>query len=222
MGIDPGTKTDITIVGVAHDTKYETMRDEIPRQVFLPYLQNEASFPMTAYVRTAASPSEVYPLIRAAVQKLDPNLPIFMMKTVEQARDESVAVDHMAASLSTAFGVLATLLAAIGLYGVMAFLVTRRTREIGVRMALGAATSNVLWLVVREVLILAGCGALVGLPLAIAATRLLASLLYGVGPNDPLAIALALLGIIAIAVVSAYLPARRATRVDPMTALRYE
>jgi predicted permease len=221
-GNDSNTKTNIEIIGVVGDTKYETMRDEIPRQVYTPYLQTEGTFPMTAYVRSGAGPAEMFPMIRSAVQKLDSNLPIFMMKTAEQARDESVAVDRMAASLSTAFGVLATLLAAIGLYGVMAFLVTRRTREIGVRMALGAGTGNVLWLVVREVLMLAGFGVVVGLPLAIAATRLLASLLYGVGKNDPLAIAVALLGIIAVAVVSAYLPARRATRVDPVTALRYE
>jgi predicted permease len=222
LGGDPNTKTNVEIVGVVGDTKYETMRDEIPRQVFTPYLQNDSAFMMTGYVRTAAGPSEMFPMIRTAIQKLDPNLPIFTMKTEEQARDDSVAVDHMAASLSTAFGVLATLLAAIGLYGVMAFLVTRRTREIGVRMALGATTQNVVWLVVREVLMLAGFGVLIGLPVAIGATRLLASLLYGVGPNDPLAVILAILGIAAIAAVSGYLPARRATRVNPVTALRYE
>jgi predicted permease len=222
LGSDPGTKTDIEIIAVVGDTKYETMRDEMPRQVYLPYLQDNFTGMMTGYVRTSAGPSEMFPMIRGAVQKLDANLPVFMMKTVEKQRDESVAVDHLAASLSTAFGVLATLLAAIGLYGVMAFLVTRRTREIGVRMALGAGTRNVVWLVVREVVKLAGVGALVGLPIAIAASRLLASLLYGVGPNDPTTLVLALLGIAAIAVVSAYLPARRATRVDPMRALRYE
>src|SRR5664279_3489964 len=221
-GTDPGTKTDIEIVGVVGDTKYETIRDEIPRQVFFPYLQRGRSGNMTAYVRTNVPPTQMFPVLRAAVRKLDANLPVYLMKTVERQRDDSLSVDRLAATLATAFGVLATFLAAIGLYGVMAFLVARRTREIGLRMALGAETGSVIWLVVREVLLLAGIGVLVGLPVSLAVTRLLASLLYGVNPNDPVSIVLATLGIAAIAAVSGYIPARRATRVDPVTALRYE
>jgi predicted permease len=221
-GTDPGTKTDIEIVGVVGDTKYETIRDEIPRQVFFPYLQRGRSGNMTAYVRTDVPPTQMFPVLRAAVRKLDANLPVSLMKTVERQRDDSLSVDRLAATLATAFGVLATVLAAIGLYGVMAFLVARRTREIGLRMALGALTGNVIWLVVREVLLLAGIGVLVGLPVSLAVSRLLASLLYGVNPNDPVSIVLATLGIAAIAAVSGYIPARRATRVDPTTALRYE
>jgi predicted permease len=221
-GTDPGTRTDIEIVGVVGDTKYETMREEIPRQVFFPYLQRGRSGNMTAYVRTDVASDQMFPVLRAAVRKLDANLPVSLMKTVERQKDDSLSVDRLAATLATAFGVLATLLAAIGLYGVMAFLVARRTREIGLRMALGAVTGNVIWLVVREVLLLAGIGVLVGLPVSLAVTRLLASLLYDVNPNDPANIALATLGIAAIAAVSGYLPARRATRVDPVTALRYE
>ena len=219
---DPGTKTDIEIVGVVGDTKYETIRDEIPRQVFFPYLQRGRSGNMTAYVRTDVPPNQMFPVLRAAVRKLDANLPVYLMKTVERQRDDSLSVDRLAATLATAFGVLATLLAAIGLYGVMAFLVARRTREIGLRMALGALTGNVIWLVVREVLLLAGIGVLVGLPVSLAVLRLLASLLYGVNPNDTVSIVVATLGIAAIAAVSGYIPARRATRVDPVTALRYE
>jgi predicted permease len=221
-GTDPGTKTDIEIVGVVGDTKYETIRDEIPRQVFFPYLQRDRSGNMTAYVRTDVPPTQMFPVLRAAVRRLDANLPVYLMKTVERQRDDSLSVDRLAATLASAFGVLATLLAAIGLYGVMAFLVARRTREIGLRMALGALTGNVIWLVVREVLLLAGIGVLVGLPVSLAVTRLLASLLYGINPNDPVSIVLATLGIAAIAAVSGYIPARRATRVDPVTALRYE
>jgi predicted permease len=221
-GTDPGTKTDIEIIGVVGDTKYETIRDEIPRQVFFPYLQRDRSGNMTAYVRTNVPPIQMFPVLRAAVRKLDANLPVYLMKTVERQREDSLSVDRLAATLATAFGVLATLLAAIGLYGVMAFLVARRTREIGLRMALGALTGNVIWLMVREVLLLAGIGVLVGLPVSLAVTRLLASLLYGVNPNDPVSIVLATLGIAAIAAVSGYIPARRATRVDPVTALRYE
>ena len=166
----------------------------IPRQVFFPYLQRGRSGNMTAYVRTDVPPTQMFPVLRAAVRKLDANLPVSLMKTVERQRDDSLSVDRLAATLATAFGVLATLLAAIGLYGVMAFLVARRTREIGLRMALGALTGNVIWLVVREVLLLAGIGVLVGLPVSLAVTRLLASLLYGVNPNDPVSIVLATLG----------------------------
>jgi ABC-type antimicrobial peptide transport system permease subunit len=144
------------------------------------------------------------------------------MKSEERQRDDSLSVEKLAATLAAAFGVLATILAAIGLYGVMAFLVARRTREIGIRIALGAVTGNVLWLVLREVLLLVGLGVAIGLPAALAVTRLLESQLYSIAPGDPWVISLAVLGIAAAAAVSAYIPARRATRVDPVTALRYE
>jgi len=222
QGSDPSTKTDLEIVGVVGDTRYETVRREIPRQVFFPYLQNNWSGQMTAFVRTEASPDQMFPVFRGIVRKLDANLPVYQMKTEERQRDDSLSVEKLAAVLSTAFGVLATVLAAIGLYGVMAFLVTRRTREIGIRIALGAITGNVVWLVMREVLLLAGVGILIGLPAALAVTRLLASQLYEITPNDPVTIVGATLGIAAMAALSGYLPARRATRINPVTALRYE
>jgi putative ABC transport system permease protein len=126
------------------------------------------------------------------------------------------------AALSTVFGALATILAAVGLYGVMAFLVARRTREIGVRMALGALSRDVLWLVVREVLTVAGAGILLGLPVALTAARLVSSQLYGLSPSDPATIFFAVFGIVAVAALSGYLPARRAVKIDPVRALRYE
>jgi predicted permease len=222
MGGDPGTKLDMEIIGVVRDTRYQTMRQEPPPQIFQPYLQNDWSTQMTAYVRTGLGSAQIFPLLRSTVQKMDPNLPVYDMKTEESQRDDVLAVERLAATLSTAFGVLATLLAAIGLYGVMAFLVARRTREIGVRMALGAEAADVIWIVLREVLVLVGIGIAIGLPAALAVSRLLRSQLYGISPSDPVSICSAVVGIALIAVVSGYLPARRATRVDPVSALRYE
>jgi ABC-type antimicrobial peptide transport system permease subunit len=190
--------------------------------VFMPYLQNDWANQMTAFVRTSMPPAQMFPIFRNAVRKLDPNLPVFQLKTEQQAVDDVLAIERLAASLSTVFGVLATVLAAIGLYGVLAFLVTRRTREIGVRMALGASTQDVLKIVLREVFLLAGLGLAVGLPLALGLAYVIRSLLFGLSPFDPLTIALAVFGIILVALVSGYLPARRATQVNPTTALRYD
>ena len=222
MGGDPGTKLDTEIVGVVRDAKYESMRDEMPIEVYQPYHQVTFVLGMYAYVRTARNPEQTFSTIRRIVNGLDPNLPVFQMKTIDQQMEESLLTERLVASLSAAFGFLATLLAAIGLYGVMAYTVARRTREIGVRMALGANSGDVVWLVMKEVLLLVGIGIAVGMPAALALTRLVKAQLYGIQPNDAATLAWAALGIAFVALMAGYVPARRATRVDPMQALRWE
>ncbi len=222
MGIDPGTKTDITIVGVSRNTKYESMRDEIPTEVFRPYQQMEFATGITSYVRTAQNPERIFTSIRKRVHDLDSNLPVFEMITLEKQMEDSLVTERLVALLSTGFGVLATVLAAIGLYGVMAYTVARRTREIGIRMAIGAARGDVLWLVLREVLVLLGIGIAIALPAAWVLTQTVRSQLYGIQPADPVSLIMATFAISTVALLAGYLPARRATRVDPMCALRYE
>jgi len=222
MGGDPGTKLDIEIVGVVHDTKYESMRDEVPIEVYQPYHQMEFVIGMNAYVRTARRPEQAFSGIRRVVNSLDANLPIFQMKTIETQMEESLITERLIATLSSGFGTLATLLAAIGLYGVMSYIVAQRTREIGVRMALGASGRDVVKLVMRDVFILTGIGIGIGLPAAWGLTRMVSSQLYGIQPNDTLTIAAATLGIAFVAILAGYVPALRATRVDPMRALRWE
>jgi len=221
-GGDPGTKTDITIVGVARDTKYEGMRDRVPDEVYLPFQQQPFVLGVNCYVRTASDPAQMFASLRKVVHETDPNLPVTDMKTMEKQLDNSLVTERLVASLSSAFGLLATVLAGIGLYGVMAYLVARRTREIGIRMALGAMPGNVLWLIMREVLVLVGLGVVIAVPSALGLTRLVSAQLYGITPNDPLSIVAATLGIAGVAILAGYLPARRATRIDPMNALRYE
>jgi predicted permease len=222
FGGNPGTKTPIEIIGVVKDAKYTGVRDEIPRTVYFAFMENAFAGGAVMYVRTAARPEAAFGSIRQAMQQLDPNIPMYNTRTLEAQADQSLLNERLVATLSSAFGVLATLLAVIGLYGVMAFTVARRTREIGVRMALGAVQGDVIWLVMREVVILVGSGMLLGLAGAWALSRYVSSQLYGVGGTDPVTIvaAVAILG--GVALLAGYIPARRATRVNPVLALRYE
>jgi len=222
FGIDPGTKLDVEIVGVVGDTKYEDLRQEIPEELYVPYTQPNSIQGMTAYVRTRGEPTAVFNVLRQVVRDVDPAVPMNELRTMDEQVNLSLRTEQLLATLSGVFGGLATLLAALGLYGVMAYTVARRTREIGIRMALGANTGNVVGMVMREVLVMASFGIAIGLTAGWAATRLVKTQLFGVDAADPRTLVLAALGIATVAAASGYLPARRATRIDPVQALHWE
>jgi predicted permease len=219
----PSDPPDLEIVGVVADAKYETLGElEIPRQIFIAYPQSDWATEMTVYVRSTLSSQEVTEAIRREMKALDPSVPIFELSTMEDQLDRSLAIQKLVAFLSSAFGLLATVLALIGLYGVTAYGVARRRREIGIRMALGAEQANVVRTVLLEVLSLAAVGVAIALPLGWWLTRLVASQLYGVEPRDPLSFAIAIGSLLAVAMIAGALPALRASRVDPAIVLRYE
>jgi predicted permease len=241
LGIGRKDKLGIEIVGVVRDGKYLTLRETPERTVYFPWTQDEGIQNMTFVVR-GTSPNAASGAangfkaagdasrgdeamggeLRGAVGALDPNLPVYGLRTMKSEIDESIYIDRMIAALSSFFGGMATLLAAIGLYGVMAYSVARRTREIGLRMALGAERAHVLWLVMREVAMLAGIGIAVALPVAYGLGRAVNSQLYGVRPADFGVLAGGTLLLAMVAGVAGYVPALRASRVDPLVALRYE
>jgi predicted permease len=222
LGMGRGGKLGIEIVGVVRDGKYRNLREQPERTVYFPWTQDPGIQDVTFFARGAGDAAALGGELRGAVAALDPNLPVYGLKTMQTEIDDSIYIDRMIAALSSFFGGLATLLAAIGLYGVMAYSVARRTREIGLRMALGAERGHVVWLVMREVTLLAGIGVAVALPIAYGLGRAVNSQLYGVQPADFAVLAGGTLLLSLVAGVAGYVPARRASRVDPLVALRYE
>jgi predicted permease len=218
----PGNFVDIEVVGVARDSKYRTLREQTPATVYVPFVQEARIGEMTLHVRSAGDPLSLAAAVRGAVGEMARHLPVFQVRTLEDQTDAALAQERMTATLTGFFAALALLLAAVGLYGVIAYVVAGRRREIGIRMALGAGRWSVVALVLRESLLMVGIGLAIGLALSAWAIRLVASQLYGVGPADPLTLA-AGVGLLAVAaLLAAFLPARRAAAVDPVRALRYE
>jgi predicted permease len=212
---------DYTIVGVAKDGRYAGLREETPRFWYIPYEQYDRVKGLKLYVRTVGEPNKMVATIRREIQSIDRNVPVFDVWTLDAQVEDDLVTDRLVATLSGSFSILAVVLAAIGLYGVMVYSVARRTREIGIRIALGAHQGSVLWLVLREVVLLLALGIAVAIPASLALTRFVASMLYGVqGDIVPLVGATFLTS--AVALMAGYLPARRAMRVDPIVALRYE
>jgi putative ABC transport system permease protein len=212
----------IEIVGVVRGSKYEGVTEQkVPREVYVPFQQQEAG-QMVVYARASADPKALFGALQREIAALDPALPVTNLRTMEEQVDQNLSAQRLMASLSAFFGILATLLAAIGLYGVMAYMVTRRTREIGIRLALGAGRANLLGLVMREVAILTAAGVVVAVPVALALSRYVRAQLYGVAPTDAWSILAASAVLIATALLAGYIPAERATRVSPTMALRWE
>ncbi len=217
-----GDELDIEIVGLARDSKYSGVKQTAPPVFFLPYRQDQELGALYFYVRSAGEPESMLSTLRGAVARLDPDLPIEDLRTMTQQVREDVFLDRMLTTLSAAFAILATLLAAIGLYGVMAHSVAQRTREIGLRMALGADAGRVRGLILRQVGWLTLAGAAAGIAAGLGVGRVARSLLYELEGHDPGVFVLATAALAAVAVVAGILPAQRAASVDPMTALREE
>jgi len=223
-GVNPGTKTDIEVIGVITNMKYTSMRDDEKsgEEWWIPWTQMGFASEMSAYVQTRQNIDVIGGAVRRVVREIDPNVPVYDLRSFGAQLNESLALERLVASLAAGFGTLATLLAAIGLYGVLAFNVGQRTREIGIRIALGAGNANVVWMVMRDVLLLFALGVGLAVPASYALAGVVRSELYGVGPHDPLSTAGGALLLAAVAAMAGYWPARRASRVDPVKALKYE
>jgi predicted permease len=222
IGGGPGTKMEIEIVGVAQDAKYSDVKQAVPAQYYTPYRQEERLGYGYFYIRTATPPEQMLSTIPAVMRKLDASLPLSDVKTMEQQIRENVSEDRIISTLSLGFALLATILAAIGLYGVLAYTVAQRTREFGLRMALGADGGAVRGMVMKQVAKMAIVGGVIGMAIAIAVGRAAKSLLFEMEGYDPIVLTAATIALGAVAIGAGFIPALRASKIDPMNALRYE
>ncbi len=220
FGSSPENSGQVEIVGVARDIKYNSVRDSAPPTMFIPARQNRVGGMIE--VRTAGTPTAIMPTIRETVRAIDPNMPVMDMSTQMDQIEERFQQERLFANAYILFGGLALVLAAIGLFGLMSYSVARRTNEIGIRMALGARTQDVLHLIMRESMILVAVGVVIGIAIALGTSRFVASLLFELAPTDLVSMIVATAVMITVSALAGYLPARRASRVDPMVALHQE
>jgi predicted permease len=215
---------EVEIVGVARNVRYGALKGEFRDIVYLPF--NQGSYrpvdEMTFALRTTGDPLRYGNTVRAIVQQADARVPVTNVKTQSFQIDQMLNQEIIFARLCTAFALLALLIACVGLYGTMAYTVARRTREIGIRMALGAQRAGVVWMVLREALVLAAVGLAVSIPTALGTSKFVKAFLFGVEPNSPAALTLAVGVLLSATLLAGYVPARKASRIDPMTAVRHE
>jgi predicted permease len=221
-GQGSNTKLDVQIIGVVGDAKHIGVRGEIRRTIYSPFFQNEKRGALQYYLRTGQSPEAAESGIRSALQNLDSKLVLDTMRTMDEQIADNLMNDRLITLLAVVFATLATLLAAIGLYGVLAYTTAQRTREIGIRMAMGAQRISVIRMVLMDVLWLAGISIALTLPLALLFARMVRSQLYGVSSFDPLSLLAGTVLVALVALTAAWVPARRAASVEPMRALRTE
>jgi predicted permease len=221
---DPERGEELEIVGVVGDVKYRAAKDAPDRAAYRPILQvqNPDAYSSTIEIRTSGDPTTLAPMARGAISQVDPKLPVFGVTTLREQLKDALRQQRLVAELVSFFGLLALLLACIGLYGVMTNGVVRRTQEIGIRMALGAEKRRIVWMVMRETMLLVLIGIGLGVPVALGAGRLISSQLYGLSPADPLTLVVAALVLTGVASLAGFLPARKAAKVNPLTALRYQ
>jgi predicted permease len=218
----PNAKPDIEIVGLVQDARYSEVKRAVPPQYFLPYRQEERLGFGYFYIRTATPPEQMLGTIPAVIRKLDANLPVGDVKTMDAQIKENVSEDRIISTLSLGFALLATILAAIGLYGVLAYTVAQRTREFGLRMALGADGGTVRGMVMKQVMKMAIVGGVIGLIVAIGVGRLAQSILFELQGHDPMVLTASTIALAIVALGAGFIPALRASKIDPMNALRYE
>jgi ABC-type antimicrobial peptide transport system permease subunit len=222
MGTESDDTLDVQIIGLVPDVKYSDVKDSVPPVYYQPWRQDARKGALYFYVKTSLPPDQILASLRATIKRIDPALPVESLKTMPQQVRENIFLERMISILSSAFAMLATLLAGVGLYGVLSFSVQQRTREIGVRMALGADGGNIRSMVMKQVGVMLLIGGTVGIAAALGLGRLAQSQLYELQGHDPIALFSAVLLLTIVAFAAALVPAHRAARVDPMLALRYD
>jgi predicted permease len=218
---DPNSPLKMQIIGIARDVKFRNL-DEPAQTLDYVFYPQRHQYLGNLVVRYTGDSTAVSAAVQSTIHSINPSLPITNVTSLDEQVSGSIARQRLVAQLSTFFGLLAVFLSCIGIYGLMSYMVSRRTNEIGIRMALGARRSNVRWLVMREILLLVAIGVAIGVPVTLAGSRLISNMLFGVPATDSISLISSVAVLLAVGLLAGYLPARRASQVDPMLALRYE